>query len=160
MIQRTRLTAAPRVSLISSGRPSSVANTQPTTLPGWMRPSALQNWRSRRKRDEVSAGGMASISRAMVSKRSFQRAMLASRRSTHPACAHDSTLSRVISTESLSVVTGGILHSGPRSRRPSGSRIGMPMERIGRRTSGRPTSAARRAHISGAAASRTLSMVP
>src|SRR5262249_54030522 len=38
---------------------SSVEKIQPTTFPGWMIPSIPQNWRSRRKREDVSLAEMA-----------------------------------------------------------------------------------------------------
>ena len=123
---------------------SSVAKIQPTTLPGWIFSSAPQNWRSRRKREEVSRAEMPSISARIGGSAPASAPCWRARRSTQPARAHASMRSGVTSKASSSRVRGGILHSGPRSRRPSGSRMGMPMERMSRRRAASPRSRARR----------------
>ena len=131
---------------------SSVAKIQPTTLPGWMSSSAPQNWRSRRNREEVSARGDRSRSRPRCARSGPSSAPCSPRAGPpSPRRAQASSRSGVTSRASSSRVTGGILHSGPRSSRPSGSRMGMPMETMSRRTRRVRDHAAptRRAHLGG-----------
>ena len=77
---------------------SSMAKIQPTTLPGWISPSCAPELAvAQEARGGVGGRDARPSPPRMRSKRSFQRAMLLSRRSTQPAQAQASTRSGVTS---------------------------------------------------------------